>query len=105
MAPDDPDTASVEVQRDPDRFVVRQGGAEAELVYEVDGEDVVLIHTGVPDELGGRGIGGALVRAATDWAAHDGLTVVPLCPFARRWLREHPDVADTVTVDWSSERH
>src|SRR5205807_663059 len=35
-------------------------------------------------------------------AVDDGLTVVPWCPYARRWLRKHPDVAGTAAVDWST---
>jgi len=53
----------------------------------------------VPDELEGRGVGGMLVRAAIARAVQDGLTVVPLCPFARRWLERHPEVASTVTIE------
>jgi predicted GNAT family acetyltransferase len=34
-----------------------------------------------------------------DEAKRRGLTVVPLCPFARDWLVRHPDVAATVPVD------
>jgi uncharacterized protein len=58
------------------------------------------LHTEVDDTLRGRGAGGRLVRAAVARASDDGLTFVPWCPYARRWLREHPDVAETVTVDW-----
>ena len=83
------------------RFVVEQDGAVAELVYEEQPGRLVLVHTGVPEALGGRGIGGALVRAATARAHGEGRTVAPWCPFARRWLRRHPDVAATVTIDWS----
>jgi uncharacterized protein len=84
------------------RLVVELDGVEAELVYELDGDRLVLVHTGVPATLGGRGIGSMLVRAALARAREEGLTVVPWCPFARRWLREHPDAADTLTVDWES---
>jgi predicted GNAT family acetyltransferase len=73
----------------------------AELDYRRNGRRLVLIHTGVPSELEGRGIGGRLVRAAVDRAARDGLTIVPLCPFARAWLERHPDVAGLAPVDWS----
>lgn len=82
------------------RFELTTGGWLAELVYRRSGKRLVLIHTGVPDELGGRGLGGALVRAAIDRAEQDGMTVVPLCPFARNWLERHPGVAAKVTVDW-----
>jgi hypothetical protein len=27
---------------------------------------------------------------------------VPWCPYARRWLHDHTDVAATVAVDWST---
>jgi len=89
-----------EVHREGRRFVVREGHDEAELVFDRAGDRLTLVHTGVPDALGGRGIGGSLVQAAVEWAAQEGLTVVPWCPFARRWLGEHPDTAGTVTVDW-----
>ena len=81
-----------------DRFVLTQDGALAELVYCRDGDRLILLHTEVPERLRGRGIGGRLVRAAVEWAAADGLTVVPSCPYARRWLRDHPDAAATVGV-------
>jgi predicted GNAT family acetyltransferase len=83
------------------RFVCVDGDAVAELIYEIDGDRMILIHTGVPDAFRGRGVGGALVTAALDRARAAGLTVLPWCPFARRWLREHPDVAGTVAIDWT----
>ncbi len=84
------------------RFVVEHDGAVAELVYQVEPGRLVLVHTEVPDALGGRGIGGRLVRAAVERAAADHLTVVPWCPFVPRWLTDHPDVAATVQVDWDT---
>jgi len=85
------------------RLVVRANGAEAELVYRMNGNRMVLVHTGVPDELGGRGVGGRLVIAAISRAGAEGLTLVPWCPFARRWLQEHPEQAAAVTIDWESQ--
>ena len=82
------------------RFVLEEDGHEAELVYRLDGDRLVLIHTGVPDELGGRGLGGVLVQAALDRAAAEGLTIVPECPFARSWLQKHQDAIGAVPVDW-----
>lgn len=82
------------------RFELELDGHLAELVYRVEGERLVLVHTGVPDELEGHGIGGRLVRAAVARAAAEGLTIVPNCPFARSWLERHPDEAAAVTIDW-----
>ena len=82
------------------RFEIRAGAQLAELVYRRNGNRLVLIHTGVPPELGGQGLGGRLVTAAVGRAARDGLTIVPLCPFARGWLESHPDVAGRAAIDW-----
>jgi predicted GNAT family acetyltransferase len=84
------------------RFVYRNGGALAELQYELRGDRFFVIHTEVPDQLSGRGLGGRLVRAAVDRAARQQLTIVPWCPFARRWLKEHPDAAGDVPVDFGT---
>lgn len=82
------------------RFELTADGHLAELRYRINGNRLVLIHTGVPAELEGCGIGGTLVAAAVARAVRDGLTVVPLCPFARGWLERHADVAGQVTTDW-----
>ena len=89
------------ITHDPDnsRFEYRSGGFVAELVYRMRGERMVLLHTGVPDAVEGHGIGGELVRAAVEYAASRGLTVVPACAFARAWLERNPDVAAQVPID------
>ena len=83
------------------RFVHAEDGLEARLVYRTRADRLVLVHTEVPEALGGRGIGGRLVRAAVDRAAATGETLVPVCPFARKWLRDHPDDVGGVSIDWS----
>jgi hypothetical protein len=80
------------------RFELSESGHLAELQYRRDGDQLVLVHTEVPDELEGRGIGGRLVTAAIDHAVEQGLTIVTECPFARGWLERHPDVAGRVKV-------
>src|SRR4029079_7983195 len=82
--------------RDRHRFVIDDNGAEAELVYKLDGNSLCLVHTEVPPQFRGHGTGGELVRAAVDWARTEGLAIVPKCPFARRWLDEHADAVDGV---------
>ena len=84
------------------RFEVSDGGHLAELRYHLSGKRLALIHTEVPEELEGRGIGGLLVAAAVDRAAREGLTIVPFCPFARRWLERHAEVADQAVIDWQA---
>lgn len=78
---------------------MREGDDVAELEYHRRGDRLSLLHTGVPASLEGRGIGSALVGAAVEFAAEEGLTVVPYCPFAKGWLEHHPGVAASVPVD------
>jgi uncharacterized protein len=82
------------------RFEVSMDDVLAELTYRRRADRLILVHTGVPEELSGRGVGGLLVRAAVAKATGEVLTVVPLCPFARSWLERHPDAASGITVDW-----
>jgi predicted GNAT family acetyltransferase len=93
--------ANVLDDREHHRFLFAQDGEEAELVYRADGDRLVLIHTEVPETFRGQGVGAQLVQAAVDRASKSGETVVPLCPYARKWLQDHTDVASTVTIDWA----
>jgi predicted GNAT family acetyltransferase len=88
---------------DHDRFVLGSPPGQAELVYRRNGRRLVLVHTEVAENLGGRGIGGQLVRAAVAFAAAEGLTVVPWCPYARKWLADHPDEAAGAAIDWGRQ--
>lgn len=69
-------------------------------MYHRHRDELALVHTEVPDPIGGRGIGGRLVAAAVEAARASGLTLVPFCPYASRWLRHHPDATAGVPVDW-----
>ena len=94
------DTPTATDNVDEHRFELTIDGHLAELVYTLEGDHLRLVHTGVPEELGGRGLGGVLVRAALDRAAAEGLTIIPDCPFARGWLEKHPDEAGRATIAW-----
>jgi predicted GNAT family acetyltransferase len=84
------------------RFEYCADGHLAELRYRRHGNRLVIIHTGVPGEFEGHGIGGELVAAALDRAAGEGLTVVPRCPFARNWLERHREAASRADIDWGT---
>lgn len=87
--------------RDAGRFELELDGQLAQLAYRRVGQRLVLVHTEVPPALEGQGLGGTLVRSALDTARRDGATIVPLCPFARRWLEQHREEADGVDIDWT----
>ena len=89
---------SMQISHDPTagRFSTRLDGHEAELVYRHQHGRMVIDHTGVPEAIGGRGLAGALVRAALDYARAEGLRVVPLCSYAASYIQRHPEYADLV---------
>ena len=82
------------------RYELSVDGSLAQLVYRERGDRLELVHTEVPDELGGQGIGGELARYALDDALARDLTVVPYCPFVRSWLEKHTDIAERQPIAW-----
>lgn len=84
------------------RFRYETDEGTAQLVYRLEGDRLVLIHTEVPEAMGGQGIGGKLVAAAVERARASGETIDPQCPYARSWLEKHPDDIVGVSVDFGS---
>jgi predicted GNAT family acetyltransferase len=84
------------------QFDVSMDGATAKLEFEVEGDRLLLLHTEVPEQFRGQGVGGQLVEKALAKARGDNLTIVPWCPYTRKWLKEHPDKIGNVTVDFQT---
>ncbi len=82
-------------------LIAEDAGMLARLIRNTAPSRLIPFHTEVPEYLAGRGIGGSLVRAALGRAVAEHLTILPLCPFARRWLKDHPETAGTVRIDWA----
>ena len=55
---------------------------------------LTILHTEVPKELEGRGIGSALVRGLLYLARAQGLKVRAVCPFVQAYLDRHPEYSD-----------
>jgi predicted GNAT family acetyltransferase len=78
------------------RFELVVDGQRCELDYVLDGTRMTIMHTGVPDAVGGRGIGAALVAAAFAHARAQRWSVRPACSYAAAWVRKHPESADLI---------
>jgi predicted GNAT family acetyltransferase len=76
------------------RFETQVDGAECELDYTLTAAVMTITHTGVPSEVGGRGIASALVQAAFEAARSEGWKVVPECSYAAVWIGRHPEYRD-----------
>lgn len=73
------------------RFEVRAGSDVAVLDYSVADRTITFVHTGVPSEMEGRGVGSRLARAGLEYARREGLKVVPQCPFIRSYMERHEE--------------
>lgn len=77
------------------RFEARLDGELAGFAdYILKGGTIIIAHTEVKPEFGGKGIGSRLARAALDAARDAGLTVIPRCPFIASYIERHPEYAD-----------
>lgn len=62
--------------------------------YQLTDELYVFTHTEVDRAHEGRGVGGALARAALDHVRREGTRrVLPICPFIESWMARHPEYA------------
>ena len=74
------------------------GGIWQRLRYDWGTPGVVtLVHTEVPEALGGRGLGGRLARLVLEAVRAEGAKVVPVCPFIAAWMKKHPEFDDLRT--------
>jgi predicted GNAT family acetyltransferase len=83
------------------RYLARLPGlaAQAELTYRHQGPGVISAdHTGVPDEMAGRGVAKALLNALVDDARQSGFRIVPRCSFIRAQYAKHPEWSALFTV-------
>jgi hypothetical protein len=83
---------SVEHRPEESRFVADLSGSEAELTYrKVNEKTLDYLHTYVPPELRGAGIGGELVKEALEFARERGFNVRPSCHFVASFMERHPE--------------
>jgi predicted GNAT family acetyltransferase len=76
------------------RFELMVEGHLAAAYYKVEGNFITFIHTEVPPELGGKGVGSRLVQGALDQVGAAGRKMIPVCPFVKAWIGKHPEYKD-----------
>ena len=88
-----PDVTHNEAAR---RFEATVDGLVSRCDYRMHGSTMMLVHTEVPPQLEGRGIGSLLVRAAFEHARQNGMDVLPVCSYVRTWVQRHPEFSAMV---------
>ena len=69
------------------RFEIRVDGLTAELTYTLHGGTITFLHTGVPSELEGQGVGRKLVMAGLEYARTNNFEIRSLCWFVSLHLK------------------
>lgn len=82
--------------REQQQFQVLVDGELAFLEYRLHEGKLVLMHTEVPERLGGKGIGTALVEYAFNHARLNHMAVKVYCPFVLKYLQRHPELNDLI---------
>lgn len=81
----------------PDRFEISADGQVAGFTQFVDAAGQrIFFHTEIGEEFGGRGLAGIVVRDALDATRADGLRIVPVCPYVKKYVGSHDDWTDIV---------
>lgn len=78
------------------RFELALDGGTALVAYQRDGNRLVLIHTEVPEEFAGQGVGSRLAKGVFELIRASGRKAVVRCPFLKAWSARHPEYDDIV---------
>lgn len=78
------------------RFELALDGGTALVAYRKDGDRLVLIHTEVPEQFAGQGVGSRLARGVFELIRASGRKAVLRCPFLKAWAAKHPEYDDIV---------
>ena len=78
------------------RFEVLDADAmigQAAYVDDIAADQRIFYHTEINEEYGGRGLAGMLAAQALDETVAAGLTIVPVCPYIKKYLGKQPGYA------------
>ena len=73
------------------RFEIEIDGHFAFIDYREHGSNIALVHTEVPEILGGRGIAAALVEKTLVYIDVHEKLLQPYCPYVFAFIKKHPE--------------
>jgi len=78
------------------RFELQLPEGLALIDFEMNGNIMSILHTEVPKELEGKGVGSDLAKFALEYARKEQLKVKNYCRFVQVFLRRHPEYQDVL---------
>lgn len=77
-------------------FEIEVDGERGVVNYRKRGNTLLVLHTGVPKKISGRGVAAVLTKALVEYAKANGLKVEPFCPYTKAYLQKHTEYQDIV---------
>lgn len=77
-------------------FELMLEGHRCVLDYTLHNNVMTVTHTGVPSELGGRGLAAEITKFALNHARAQGWKVIPQCSYVAAYVKKHPEYASLV---------
>lgn len=78
------------------QFQTTIDGETAYLEYRLHDGMLVLMHTEVPEKLGGKGVATALAAYGFGYAKEKSLPVKIYCPFVLTYAKRHPELSGQI---------
>ncbi|EKM14694.1 acetyltransferase family protein [Vibrio harveyi] len=66
---------------------------KAKVVYKLDGQEMHIISTLIPEEVRGKGYGKVMMEAVLPEIEAQGYRIVPVCPYVIKYMATHPEWA------------
>ena len=81
-------------------FEIHAGDDVAFLEYRFYKKDIALMHTEVPESMGGKGVASALAAFAFKFAKEHKKQVMVYCPFVGAYLKRHPELKEQLDREY-----
>jgi len=88
-----------------ERFELDVEGHTAFVTYRKSPAAITLVHTEVPPELGGKGVGSKLARATLEAVRTQGRKLMVECDFIRNFMSKHAEYNDLLASGQATNKH
>ena len=73
------------------RFEIEVEGIIAFIDYKETHSQIALVHTEVPEIIGGKGVAAALVEKTLNYLEEHHNSLLPFCPYVFTYIKKHPE--------------
>jgi len=85
---------------DKSRFEVDLGYDFAYIDYRYHDDDIVLMHTFVPNSHRGQGIAGKMIKKVLEYIKAEKIPLIVYCPTINKYIENHPEYKELLDEDY-----